>query len=331
MIFVSIASYRDKELPFTINSCLSKAKYPNEIKIGVCWQYDEEEDINQFDNDERILIEKIYWKDVKGSVCWARALIQEKFFTNEDYYLQIDSHTLFIQDWDEILINMLKDLPNRKSIISVGPSYYYKLEAEGGQLPHSLDKIDKDGDLFFDNDIKIQKLDDIGGTHFMYGFKECTDLEHPIKARHISAAYLFTIGEWVKDVPYDSNLYFHGEEPSITLRSFTNGYNIYNPNKHVLWHLKYHFPDRKRHWNTFDQSVIDELASKSNKRYLEIIKGIDLGKFGVGNIRTIKEWEIYSGVSFKDYVAHPSVFKGHIPDPNTIYDLDEWNRIKNRI
>ena len=40
MIFVSIASYRDKELIKTVNSCLSKAKNPENIKIGICWKYD---------------------------------------------------------------------------------------------------------------------------------------------------------------------------------------------------------------------------------------------------------------------------------------------------
>ena len=39
-IFVSIASFLDKDIIETIKSCLNKAKYPNNITIGICLQYD---------------------------------------------------------------------------------------------------------------------------------------------------------------------------------------------------------------------------------------------------------------------------------------------------
>jgi hypothetical protein len=38
MIFLQIASYRDKELNSTIQSALSKAKYPNNINFGIVEQ-----------------------------------------------------------------------------------------------------------------------------------------------------------------------------------------------------------------------------------------------------------------------------------------------------
>jgi len=253
MIFVSIASFRDKELIKTVESCLPKAKYPNDIKIGIYWQYDEEEDLTALDNIPQVESCKIYWKDVEGSVCWARNLIQEKLFKNEEYYFQIDSHTLFAQDWDELLIKMYKSLPTDKAVISVGPPYYYDETAEGALPPEPWDEnIETIGDIKYETVIKKQKLDSFGGGYFMYGFLPAEDTSKPFLARHISAALLFTTGEWVKEVPYDPNLYFHGEEGSLAVRSFTNGYDIYNPNKFVVWHSKYRFPDRKRHWNTFD-------------------------------------------------------------------------------
>lgn len=331
MIFVSIASYRDKELIKTVKSCISKAKYPNKIKIGICWQYDEEEDINSLDNIPQVNCYKIYWKEAKGSVCWARYIIQEKFFNNEEYYFQIDSHTLFVQDWDEILINMYKSLPSEKSVISVGPPYYYDETAEASLPPEKWNTdIEEIDGIKYDTVIKKQKIDAAGSTP-MFGFLPAEDLSKPIPARHISAALLFTIGEWVKEVPYDPNLYFHGEEPSLTLRSYTNGYDIYNPNKFVIFHLKYCFPDRKRHWNTFDLKIIDEMISKSNKHLRKIINGENLGIYGIGNKRSLLEWEIYSGVSYKDGVAHEDVFKGLIPNPVTITDINEWEKIKNKL
>ena len=64
MIFVSIASYRDKELIKTVNSCLSKAKYPENIKIGICWQYDDKEDTSYYDNDPRFRIRKYHYTEI---------------------------------------------------------------------------------------------------------------------------------------------------------------------------------------------------------------------------------------------------------------------------
>jgi hypothetical protein len=204
------------------------------------------------------------------------------------------------------------------------------MNAEGALNYLEWEPVELVEEHYRDNIIQKQKLDRAGGTHFMYGFLPAEDTTKPIPARHISAALLFTVGKWVREVPYDSDLYFAGEEPTLTLRSYTNEYDLFNPNVFVVWHLKYRFPDRKRHWNTFDQQVIDELSSKSNQKYSKIIKGEDLGIWGIGKKRSLLDWEIYSGVSFKDTIAHPDVFKGIVPNPNTITDLNEWEQIKNR-
>lgn len=44
-----------------------------------------------------------------------------KFYRGEQYYLQIDSHSEFIQDWDAHLIQMVKDAPAEKPVISTYP------------------------------------------------------------------------------------------------------------------------------------------------------------------------------------------------------------------
>ena len=314
MIFVSIASFRDKELIKTVNSCLAKAKYPSNIRIGICWQYDEEEDLTAFDTIPQVESYKVYWKDVEGSVCWARNLIQEKLFRGEDYYFQIDSHTLFAQDWDELLIEMYKSLPTDKAVISVGPPYYYDETAEGALPTEPWDEnIEAIGDIKFETVVKKQKLDSFGNGFFVYGFLPADDISKPIPARHISAALLFTVGKWVREVPYDPNLYFHGEEGSLALRSFTNGYDIYNPNKFVVWHSKYRFPDRKRHWNTFDEQIVGRMQAANNQRYQKIIRNELEGIYGLGTQRTLEDWKNYSGIDFINDTASEDAYKGVTP------------------
>lgn len=313
MIFVSIVSFRDKELINTVKSCVTKAKYPNNIKIGVFWQYDEEEDLSALDGIPNLSIHKIHWTHVQGSVCWARYMNQQLFFNNEDYYFQVDSHTLFNQDWDVTLVDMLESLPGNRTLLSVGPPYYFDLNAEGGLPPHKTNLTEVDG--FECEDLPPQqKLDSLSASgYFMYGFCKPTNLEAPFPGRHISAALLFAKGSWVGDVPYDPNLYFQGEEGSLALRSFTRGYDIYTPNKLVIWHLHYQFQERKRHWNTFQQEKVTELSNSSHARYLDILNGRLKGVYGLGELRTYQDWVEYSGVDIIAGTATDSAYRGDIP------------------
>lgn len=329
-IFVNIASFRDDQLVRTVKSCLDNAKYPENIRIGICWQYDENEDTSIFDNDSRIKSHKIYWKDVSGSVCWARHLIQEKFFNDEDFYMQVDSHTIFAKNWDELLINMYNSLPTDKGIISVGPPYYYDMSAVAALPPLEGEVTEERDGILYDAQVKQQKIDNIHphSSYFTYGFLPAQSTETPIPARHISAAIVFAPGRWVREVPYDPELYFHGEEATLALRSWTRGWDIFNPNKFVAWHLKYYFPNRLRHWNTFEQSEIDRLSRISVNRFNKILRSDDGGKefgiYGLGDQRTVQEWEIYSGVSYRHGVAHPDVYKGIVPNPITVKESWEW-------
>ena len=40
MIYIQIAAHRDSELVPTITDCLAKAKYPDGLRFGFCWQTD---------------------------------------------------------------------------------------------------------------------------------------------------------------------------------------------------------------------------------------------------------------------------------------------------
>lgn len=329
-IFLSIASYRDKELVNTILSAIHNAKYPQRLTIGVLCQSDNEEEdfllLNPYIGNI-LQMDVINWKDAKGSVCWARSEVQKRFFTDEQWYFQVDSHTIFNKDWDEKLINMYGKVGG-KSVISIGPPYYYDMSAEGA-LPSYPNDVVKDFDGYkVDAEPKIQKLNNINNGHIVYGFLPKGDIKGMVKARHISAALLFAPGFWVREVPYDPNLYFAGEESSLVVRSFTHGYDLYNPDDYVVWHLKYNFPDRKRHWNTFDQEEINRQSLASNKRYEKLMAGELSDEFSLGNERTIKDWEMYSGVSFVDSIAHERALNGIIPDPLTIYDWNEWVEYK---
>ena len=47
-IFVQIASYKDPELLPTLNDIIDKAKHPEALHIGISWQHNEEETLEDF-------------------------------------------------------------------------------------------------------------------------------------------------------------------------------------------------------------------------------------------------------------------------------------------
>ena len=89
-IFVKIASYRDPELVPTIRDLIAKAKYPENLTFGICWQRDETESLEEFTNDPRFRVIDVPYYESKG-LCWARSKIQ-KLWQGEQYTLQLDSH-----------------------------------------------------------------------------------------------------------------------------------------------------------------------------------------------------------------------------------------------
>ena len=96
-IFVQIASYRDPQLPSTVKDCIEKAKYPENLRFGIAWQYsldDIWDNLDEYKNDSRFKIVDIDYKDSKGA-CWARNQLQQKY-NNEKYTLQLESQKTLI-------------------------------------------------------------------------------------------------------------------------------------------------------------------------------------------------------------------------------------------
>ena len=76
----------------------------------------------------------------------------------------------------------------------------------------------------------------------------------------MSAHFLFAPGKFVEDVPYDPELYFHGEEISLALRAFTHGYDLFHPSQHILWHF-YSRAEHAKHWSDHQRGSSDQRAS----------------------------------------------------------------------
>jgi len=250
-IFVSIASYRDDECINTIHSLYKNAKNPSSIFIGICQQnnYNIDKDSfynlldfykNNYKNNIRII--RLPFYDAKGPY-YARYLCSSLLdFNNEKYFFQIDSHTSFIKNWDEILINMYNEIIDlglsKKPIISYYPKdiiYQYNEDIK------YIHKVPVFNGVIWKNDKKVFIL-----KPAVYKNTNNTYINTPFSA----AGMIFSSSSLIKDVPFNSSLInlFDGEEIYNSIRFYLNDYDIFIPKFNIIFH-EYNRNNKPKFWD----------------------------------------------------------------------------------
>ncbi|KAJ3390334.1 N-acetylglucosaminyltransferase [Entophlyctis sp. JEL0112] len=137
-IFVSIASYRDPDTYRTIASLLRTASDPSAIHIAVFHQDHPDEDKSLHDQHRWSEVTSKYAANIlrvvipndsaKGPysarrIIWKYMLWPQSATVANAYYLQIDSHMRFCNEWDQKLLSLLKEAQSvhEKSVISFYP------------------------------------------------------------------------------------------------------------------------------------------------------------------------------------------------------------------
>jgi glycosyltransferase involved in cell wall biosynthesis len=297
-IFVQVASYRDPELILTVDDMITKAKNPENLTFGICWQYDETEDTDVFNHMENIRISKHHYSESQG-LGWARN-ITNKLYDGEKYTLQIDSHHRFVQNWDEIVLEDYNQAlqVSEKPIITTYCTPFNPKECSC--------KYDPTPCLMSQYEFSADKLL-MSMPWYIQDYKERT---HVIKARTISGHFYFTTGDFIEEVSYDPDIYFGGytEETTLSVRAFTKGYDFYSPYRMVMWH-EYTRNYRKKHWEdhgtesaTLKTSGERDVYARNKTRQLfgQEEHGIDMGIYGLGDVRSLHDYEVYGGFDFKN-------------------------------
>lgn len=293
-VFVQIAAYRDPQLILTLKDCIEKARYPENLRFGIVWQHsleDSWDNLDEYKQDERFRIVDVDYKESKG-VCWARNKVQT-LYQNEEYTLQLDSHHRFVENWDEILIDMLQGLQHEghKKPLITGyiPSFNPEKDPEERvQVPWKMnfDRFIPEGAVFF----------------LPTSFDSWDDKTKPLSARFYSAHFCFTLGQFCLEVQHDPEYYFHGEEISIAVRAYTHGYDLFHPHKVVAWH-EYTRRGRKKQWDDDKEwGKKNEKSHRKNRKLFGMdgeVQDIDFGVYGFGKERTLSDYEKFAGISFK--------------------------------
>jgi len=297
-IFIQIASYRDPELSLTIRDCIKKAKHPERFTFGICWQRDDTESLEEFATDPRVRVKEYSYTESQG-LGWARN-ITNQLYDGEKYTLQLDSHHRFVQDWDVI---MMEDY---EQALTMSPKPILTTYCTPFDTKADASTYNPAPCLMSQYEFSSDKL----LMSMPYYIQDYKTRDKVIRARTLSGHFYFVSGEFIKDVPYDPDIYFGGytEETTMSVRAFTSGYDFFSPYRMLMWH-EYTRKYRPKHWDDHGKESStkktsgerDALArSKTRQLFGQEDNGIDMTTGGLGTVRSLHDYEIYGGFDFKN-------------------------------
>lgn len=320
-IFVQIASYRDPQLGATVHDLISKAVHPEQLHIGVCLQMDGA-DLSSCGpatlpsgpalRGAELTLDVVP-SSLSGGVCWARARCQSLWKKEEDFCLQIDSHMRFTERWDQELLACWQRCNDPQAVISVYPNAFELPDiCDTAMLPlMAAHHFDENGILRLQGIHRYRYPDELP--------------QGPLDSAVIAAGMLFGPSEMISTVPYDPDLYFYGEEIALSLRLWTHGFNFYNPDRLVMFHLyKQAGLNHITHWA--DHPDWSSRNTRSIERVLALAKGHILpAPFGLGTRRSLDQYQQWSGIDFSGHHISPDALAGRFsPPPPCSSGTGEW-------
>ncbi len=268
-VYLSVVSFRDEFCMDTLKDAFVKAKHPENIFVGLVQQNCDEEkchsgvmegnkmEVVKTDPDCYLLfcsseigkkfcnegnVRLLRMKESEALGPYMARYFASKLWQGEEWYMQIDSHTTFAQDWDVSSIDMLKNAPSDKAVISHYPP------------PHTADLVEMAsvaaprvcGPVFAANDLECQIIRFEGSYNY-----DSVKLNTPRFAPFVAAGYLMAHSDILRDVPFDPFLpyLFTGEEIILSARLWTSGYDIFSPTHSVVGH-RYVRNHRPKFWES---------------------------------------------------------------------------------
>ena len=308
-IFVSIASYRDPDIQNTIDSLLDNADCPDDINICILDQWGDHPNEVRPQPKKNIEVIRIPYQSAKGCG-WARSVIQGKV-KDEKYYLQIDAHSRFKPGWDTFNVLTTESLVRddvTKPILSTTPPVYSKVE-------------DKPWHSSPTNVLCTGKFDDDGNSCRAGAIPRTNYIDEPLNTPWLIGCYIFSHTTFVHEVPWDPNHFFFGDEDAMSIRAFTHGFDIFAPHSCLVAH-DFDRSDRDitkggpgliwdNHVEEADfvktsEQIWHNRDKKSKARLDTLVRNkdadmsINLGKYGLGDKRSLEEFEKFAMIDYRN-------------------------------
>lgn len=298
-IFVSVASYRDKLCSATIESLYANARYPERVFVGAYEQNDdmtescmpvmksgpessgpETSDFSQSSVAAKyaanVRVKTVPASEASGP-CTARYQCS-LLMRDEEIFLQIDSHTDFVRDWDVSAVKMLQELPG----------------AQNGSVVISTYPVDC-ADGWVDSDPPVINTAKFAGNQIIFGATIRGDARtRDVPSRQIGGGFVLCVADVVRRVPFDPGLQgvFVGEEILYSARLYTSGVGVVAPRKNLVCHryTPQNNPDHRTVW-TDNPTWADGAKGPARVDSLLLGKNADqFGAYGVGRVRSLADF-----------------------------------------
>jgi hypothetical protein len=273
-LYVQIPAYRDPELSATLLDLYRRADEPEALRTCVLWQRDQEilnVEVGELPNLE---LHTVSYRESRGAN-WAREFLQSRW-KDEPYTLFLDSHHRFVDGWDTQLVGLFEQCCSRSSkplLTAYLPSYEPRTDPLGRrQEPYKTYPLAREDGV-------ISQL-----TSYPIPFWEL--LSGPIEADFISLHFIFTVGEFNREVCFDPEIYYLRDEVVASVQAFTHGYDFFHPHRVVGWHC-YDRESRRAHWLDHENWHANQHTALAKMKRLFL--GEESGQ--LGRERSIREYE----------------------------------------
>ena len=315
-IFVNICSYRDRLLAPTVQSLLETESGRNEITYGV-FEQTKLEDSLQTKFPDLVKHPRVRYKRIdpefSDGVVWARCINSMQIY-DEQFQYQVDSHMLFDKDWDHQLMldyNHARKVANTDKVLLTSGTKNYDLT--GDQITkHTLtnDITVKLGYFQFDKNLRL---------HAHGPWVPATETVTP--SIHICAGNFFMPVKWIKEVGYNTRIFFEGEEQMFVITSILAGYKIFHHRRIRVYHYL-------RSAGHESKQVINPVASpekirmnqqRSERELIDYIYSLDEAQ--------LEEYRRVTGVDYINRkLENRAISRGITPNPGANNDWEVPDR-----
>jgi len=241
-IYIALPTLLDNQTKYTVMQAFHNADKPEDVYIGLPFMtnskfYEDHLDfLSIYPNVRHGLFKGI---DEGLNIGYGRNKASS-FYDNEDYVLQVDSHTFFAPSWDTILVKMydeaLKETNNEKTVLSSYLSRYTHTEEQGRlQFDEGLGKYPF---FWFQRWMEMPELPMWTDTEIKRMPEQFRPTDPFIPCVKVNAQFIFGNRHFALSNSLPETTVFFEEELFQTINLVSDGFSLVFPNQYIpLAHL----------------------------------------------------------------------------------------------
>lgn len=302
-IYVSVASMYDPELVYTLDDIFNNSSNPKNIYVGLVFTVSDEykEKTTKLINtvQDRFKSNNLKIKVIEGNENFKIGIGRNEaasMYNDEDYFLQIDSHTLLEPGWDTDLIDLyseaIKETNNEKTILTSYLGHYWHSLKHGrfagnrrAKYPVQVEGNRRIG--YFEN--QQEKVFITCMPAFQDFNPEHITSKKFIPAIKFNAQFVFGNKDFAKNINLPRTTIFWEEEIFQSITLFFDGFSFVFPNVELKLMHFYQNNYIEHSLEMREKSSVDniEVMMSMDRSYLDFINNPE-------NLEKILLWEKYS-------------------------------------